>query len=139
MSPDWTNQPVVVVERRVSAPPKTVYSLLTSLDRWLAWQEPGATVDARPGGAFRMRVAGRAWAAGHFVELVPDQRVVLTWGWESAEYPVPPGSSRVQVDLIPDGDGTLVRLAHTGLPEELRDSHRQGWEYHLERLESLTS
>ena len=64
--------------------------------------------------------------------------VVVTWGWESADYPVPPGSSRVQIDLIPDGDGTLVRLTHSGLPPTLREAHRQGWIFHLEQIESLT-
>ena len=126
----------VVVERRVNAPPSTVYSLLTRLDRWLAWQEPGATIDPRPGGAFRMKVAGRAWASGHFSELVPDRRVVVTWGWDAVDYPVPPESTLVQIDLIPDGDGTLVRLTHSGLPSVLRDVHRQGWLFHLEELES---
>jgi uncharacterized protein YndB with AHSA1/START domain len=128
----------VVVERRVNAPPSTVYTLLTQLDRWLAWQEPGAMVDPQPGGPFRMRVAGKAWASGHFVELVQDRLVVLSWGWESADYPVPPGSTRVQIDLIPDGEGTLVRLPYTGLPPGMRDEHKLGWTFHLRQVDWLT-
>ena len=129
----------VIVERRVNAPPSTVYSLLTRLDRWLAWQEPGATVDARPGGAFRMNVAGRAWATGQFVELVPDRLVVLSWQWESPDYSASTmhGTSRVRIDLIPDGEGTLVRLTHSGLPAQQRLDHRRGWTFHLEQLVSL--
>ena len=36
--------------------------------------------------------------------------------------------------LIPDGEGTLVRLAHRDLPAEARDSHRAGWTHYLDRL-----
>ena len=86
-----------------------------------------------------MKVAGRAWASGHFVELVPNQLVVVSWGWESPDYPIPPGSTRVQIELIPEGDATLVRLTHSGLPATLEDVHRQGWAFHLEQLEALTA
>ena len=96
-------------------------------------------MDARPGGAFRMNVAGRAWASGHFVELVPDRRIVLSWRWESPDYAAarPDHRSYVRIDLIPDDDGTLVRLTHSGLPAAQQADHRQGWSYHLEQLESL--
>lgn len=60
------------------------------------------------------------------------------WGWEGAEaeggHAVPPGSSRVEVSLEPDGDGTLVRLRHLGLPEEALEIHGQGWDLYLGRL-----
>jgi uncharacterized protein YndB with AHSA1/START domain len=131
----------LIVERYMKAPPSTVYSLLTRLDRWLAWQEPGASVDARPGGAFRMRVAGRAWASGHFVELVPDRRLVVNWQWESGEFftTTRHQSSQVEIELIPEGAGTLVRLTHSGLLETEHDAHRQGWTFHLEQLAALTT
>jgi uncharacterized protein YndB with AHSA1/START domain len=86
-----------------------------------------------------MNVAGRAWASGHFVELVQDRLVVVSWGWESSQYPIPPGSTRVQIELIPDGNGTLVRLTHSGLPPTMQDVHRQGWAFHLQQLEALTA
>jgi uncharacterized protein YndB with AHSA1/START domain len=87
-----------------------------------------------------MNVAGRAWASGRFLELVPDRRVVVSWHWESPEYftTIPNQSSRVQIELIPDRDGTLVRLTHSGLPATQQDVHRQGWAFHLEQLELLT-
>jgi uncharacterized protein YndB with AHSA1/START domain len=113
---------------------------LTGLDRWLAWQEPGASVDARPGGAFRMNVAGRAWASGQFEELLPDRRIILSWQWESPDYAVASPQERVsqvRIDLIPDGDGTLMRLTHSGLPPEQSAMHHQGWTFHLDQLASL--
>jgi len=61
-----------------------------------------ATNDAQPGGLFRMLMGNRMCARGQFVELVPDVRVVFTWGW--IDLPdLPPGSTIVEIDLEPDG------------------------------------
>ncbi len=77
-----------------------------------------------------------ATARGEFVELVPDRRVVFTWGW--VDHPgVPPGSSTVTIELIPDDGGTLVRLTHDGLPDEEVPLHVAGWEHYLPRLAML--
>ncbi len=48
---------------------------------------------------------------------------------------VPAGASTIEVELIPDGDGTTLRFRHLGLPsEESVQAHRHGWEHYLERL-----
>ena len=48
---------------------------------------------------------------------------------------MPPGSSLIEIDLIDQKGGTLVRLTHSGLPDaEECASHRQGWTHYLERL-----
>lgn len=128
-----TDRRAIVVERRVSAPPSAVYAYLTDSDRWAAWQGEEATVEARPGGIFRMRMAGGQTSRGQFVELEPDRRVVFTWGW--VDHPgIPPGSTTVEIELIPDGNGTLIRLTHRDLPTDQVDLHRAGWEHYLPRL-----
>jgi uncharacterized protein YndB with AHSA1/START domain len=64
----------------------------------------------------------------------PPSRLVFTWGWEG-DGDLPPGSSTVEITLIPDGDDTLVRLRHTGLPtQESRTLHAAGWDHYLGRL-----
>jgi hypothetical protein len=40
--------------------------------------------------------------------------------------PVAPGSSTVEIDLIPEGGDTIVRLIHRDLPDEAFESHREG-------------
>jgi Activator of Hsp90 ATPase homolog 1-like protein len=47
---------------------------------------------------------------------------------------VPRGASTVEVDLLPDPEGTLVRLTHRNLPPAAFTSHRAGWEHYLDRL-----
>jgi hypothetical protein len=48
--------------------------------------------------------------------------------------PVPPGSSTVEVELLAEEDGTLVRLTHRDLPAETRAVHQEGWNHYVERL-----
>src|SRR4029450_2353801 len=102
---------------------------------WTAWQGVGGTVDARAGGVLHVIMPDAAAASGHFVEAAPPRRIVLTWGWEGNEIPVPPGSSLVTIELEPAEGGTMVRLTHTGLqPADIRELHLSGWERYLDRL-----
>ncbi len=72
-------------------------------------------------------------ARGEFVELVQGERVVFTWGW--VDHPgVPPGSSTVEIVIIPDEDGSVVTITHLGLPDDEVELHRMGWEHYLPRL-----
>ncbi len=131
-----TKDTVVTVERHIAAGPATVYAYLTDSERWSRWQGEQATIDASPGGLFRMRMGTGQTARGEFVELVPNRRVVFTWGW--VDHPgIPPGSSVVEIDLIPATDGTLVRLTHRQLPPEETDLHEVGWVHYLDRLVSV--
>ena len=42
--------------------------------------------------------------------------------------PVPPGTTTVEITLIPDGDGTRVRLVHSGVPDVIRAGSAEGWD-----------
>jgi uncharacterized protein YndB with AHSA1/START domain len=70
---------------------------------------------------------------GEYVEVQRPNRVVVTWGWEGNPK-MPPGSSTVEFTLEPDGEGTVVRVRHIGLPDSEIDMHRQGWERYLAAL-----
>jgi uncharacterized protein YndB with AHSA1/START domain len=124
-----------VVEVRVAARPEVVFAFLVDPVRLVQWKGIEAELDPRPGGLYRCVVNPLSTARGEFVEVVPHRRVVFTWGWEEPGHGLPPGSSRVEIDLLPDGDGTLVRLTHSGLDrEDMRLSHVAGWRHYLDRL-----
>ncbi len=123
----------LVVERRIAASPQQVWAYLTDARLWARWQGDAADLEAVPGGAFTMSVRGGPTARGEFVELVADERVVLTWGWDGHPA-VPPGSTTVVIELVADGDDTLERLTHRGLPDGELPSNRDGWEHYLPRL-----
>ncbi|HZR14932.1 MAG TPA: SRPBCC domain-containing protein [Acidimicrobiia bacterium] len=120
---------------RIDASPSTVFRYFVDPDRMCAWMGIDATAEARPGGGYRVDVTGRDVALGEYVEVVPDERVVWTWGFEGSDV-MPPGSTTVEVTLRPDGDATVVRLRHRGLPTEQRvERHTAGWTHYLARLE----
>jgi uncharacterized protein YndB with AHSA1/START domain len=125
-----------LVERevRIEASPETVFAFLTDPEKMVRWMGTEATCDPRPGGIYRVNFAGRSAVRGEVVEVVPPRRLVFTWGWEGEVFPVPPGSSRVEISLVPDGDGTIVRLTHRDLPADMRRFHGAGWELSLGRL-----
>lgn len=123
----------IVIEQRIGASPSTVYAYLTDADRWRRWQGVDATLDPRPGGIFSMLMGNGMNARGEFVELVPDRRVVFTWGW--VDHPaIPPGSTVVEIDLRPDGGETVVVLTHRSVPDSEVPPQRIGWSHYLPRL-----
>jgi uncharacterized protein YndB with AHSA1/START domain len=121
------------VERRIEAPPAAVYAYLTNGDLWARWQGTSAEIEPVAGGLFRMAMSNGSVAEGRFVELIPQVRVVFTWGWRGSAT-VPPGSSTVEIELAQDGEGTLLRLVHRDLPSEDQPIHRAGWDHYLPRL-----
>jgi uncharacterized protein YndB with AHSA1/START domain len=123
-----------VVERRIAASPATVYSFFSDVTRWLRWQGVDAEIELEAGGVFRMNVRGDGHASGTVLEVVPDRRLVFTWGWEDESLGVPPGSTVVEIELERDGDGTLLRLTHRDLPPDTVEVHRAGWEHYATRL-----
>jgi len=65
---------------------------------------------------------------------VPVHRLAYTFGWEGGQE-VPPGSSLIEIDLIERNGGTLLRMTHSGLPNEAQcASHNRGWAHYLGRL-----
>ena len=127
-------------EVRIAAPPETVFEFFTDPEKQLLWMGRRAELDARPGGIYLVEINDEATARGEFLEVEAPGRVVFSFGWEGQRagegvHGVPPGSSRVEVTLEPEGDGTLVRLRHSDLPEQARELHGQGWGLYLARLE----
>ena len=121
-------------EVRIAARPETIFPFFTDPEKMVRWKGTSASLDPAPGGLYQVNVTGRDIARGEYVEVTPFSRVVFTWGWEGEGNPVPPGSSTVEITLSPDGDGTIVRLRHYGLPAEERAEHLEGWAHYLQRL-----
>jgi len=138
-TPSVRGEPVVEVETRIDAPAEVVFEYLTDADKYVRWMGVGAELDPRPDGQYQLSMPGRNTAVGRYLVVDPPRRLVLTWGWEGHPH-LPPGSSTVEITLEPDGEGTIVRLRHSGLPDdELRQQHRGGWVRYLGRLSVAAS
>ena len=127
-----------VVEQtlRISARPETVWRYWTEPERMCDWWGAAAELDPRPGGAYVVEMGGGGVMRGEYVELVPHERIVFSFGCDPAGGgpAIAPGSTTVEVTLTPDGDDTILVLRHTGLPAASRDEHRSGWGHFLPLL-----
>jgi uncharacterized protein YndB with AHSA1/START domain len=124
----------VTRELRVPARPETLFALLTDPSQITRWLGQTATIDARPGGIFRVCINDTDVARDKYLEVVPHERIVFSWGWEQGGAPLAPGSTTVEFTLVPQDDSTLVRVRHLGLPPELREAHGAGWDMMLGNL-----
>ncbi len=128
---------IVTREVRVSARPETIFRFLTEPSMMAKWMGKDVELEARAGGIYRVDINGMAIASGEYLEVVPNERVRFSFGWEGENQSVPPGSSVVEITLTPDGDSTLVRLEHSGLPADAREMHGQGWDLYMSRLAAV--
>jgi uncharacterized protein YndB with AHSA1/START domain len=132
-----------VVEReiRVEAEPETVFPFFTDPQKMVRWMGVGATLDPRPGGVFSLNTIADHFVEGEYVAVEPHRRIVFTWGsgsFPGEPNPLPPGSSTVEIDLVPEGEATIVRLTHR-VPAELDGFHSMGWDNYLGRLATVAA
>jgi uncharacterized protein YndB with AHSA1/START domain len=123
---DASDSEDVRLEIDIDASPETVFALLTEPAQMKTWLAEIVEADARPGGVFRISGPHGLAIGGTYVELVPNKKVVFTWGGVEG---LLPGQSTVEFLLEPDGGGTLVKLRHYRLPPPAVEPHRRGWLY----------
>ena len=128
-----------VRELLIEASPATIFEFLTVAEKHVEWNGTAAELDARPGGVYRVLAGGLHQAAGEYLEVVPNERVVFTFGWDQPDHPIPSGSTRVEIQLTPEGEKTRVRLTHSGLPADAVSDHTKGWDHYLGRLAIVAS
>jgi uncharacterized protein YndB with AHSA1/START domain len=129
-----TEPTVVRREIRIQAPPATIFAFLTDPEKIVRWMGLQATLDPQPGGLYLLDVNGTDVARGSFREVVPVHRLAYSFGWDGNAMGVSPGSSLVEIDLIEQPDGTLLRLTHSGLPPVAVPAHETGWAHYMGRL-----
>ena len=123
----------------VDATPETIWPFLVEPERHVEWLGTVADIDPRPGGHYRVLVYGQHQSIGEYVEVIPHQRVVFTFGWEQDGNPITPGSTTVSISLHPEGGKTRVRLTHRGLPDDAVAEHTGGWDRYLDRLATVAT
>lgn len=103
-----------VVEQtiRIDARPETVWTFWTEPARLCEWWGVEAETVVELGGVFRVVMEGGPVMRGEFLELDPPRRLVFSFGWEGGapSGPLPPGSSRVEVLLVPDEQNGVTQL-----------------------------
>ncbi|HEX3674139.1 MAG TPA: SRPBCC domain-containing protein [Rhizomicrobium sp.] len=132
--------------RRLRARPQIVFDAVTTAEGIAQWWGPDAgpvliaESDPRVGGRYRVRFrlldGSEHESSGEFLEVVPPERVVMSWRWKGGVED--PGESRVEIRLRPVPEGTELTFTHERLhDEESRRSHEGGWNGALDKLEAL--
>lgn len=131
--------------RRIGARPQIVFDAITTAEGITHWWGPDAgpvllsQSDPRVGGRycvrFRLLDGSEHESSGEFLEIVPPERVVMSWRWKGGVED--PGESRVEITLKPVSEGTELTFTHALLhDEETRRSHEEGWTGALGKLET---
>ena len=135
-----TDEKTLVIDRVFNASPERVFAAWTETAQLAQWYGPeGMTAeifsnDLRAGGQYALVMRsdeGEHHLNGTYEEIDPPRKLVMTWKWKTGEE-----TTRVTIELRPEGDGTHLRLTHTGFAEaEQANSHNQGWSSSLNDLE----
>jgi len=114
----------------IQARPETVFRFFTDSERWAKWWGAGSTIDARPGGKVFILHPGGVETPGEVIEAQPPSRIVFTYGYATGK-PIPPGASRVTINIDAFDDATRLHLLHEFDDAAARDHHVQGWRFQL--------
>jgi uncharacterized protein YndB with AHSA1/START domain len=126
------DQDAVICEVPIAAPPERIFQALTSPDQLLRWWngEGGPCqvqlweMDPRVGGKWRCMASdptGKMVINGvsdfeNFGEIVEfDPPRILAYSWFANFHSIPSHRTLVRWELIPQSQGTLVRMTHSAL------------------------
>jgi len=127
----------LVFQRTVQSSPAEVYRAFTHPTALRDWLCKEASVDSRPGGALFLKWQNGYTVLGEFLEIEKDRHLRFTWRGRDE-----PFATLVDVQLIPEGENTQVRLEHLEVPlsaswDQQAEEFRDGWKNGLENLQSF--
>jgi uncharacterized protein YndB with AHSA1/START domain len=136
------DQDVVTAETRLDAPPQRVFDALTDQRQLAQWWNTDEArlksyeLDPQLGGRYRYSSQGNGKSVngtsdficlGEITEFDPPRVLAHTWiaNWHEDKSQV----TLVRYELFPDGDGTRVKVTHSGLAREpiARKDYNGGW------------
>jgi uncharacterized protein YndB with AHSA1/START domain len=120
----------------IECSPETLFTFFIDPETMIRWMGTTVLLEPKIGGKYRLDINGSDIASGEYIELVQNEKIVMTFGWEKSKL-VPPGSSTLEFRLIPKDNGTQLLLTHYDLPVEEISPHQHGWTHYMTRLQLL--
>jgi uncharacterized protein YndB with AHSA1/START domain len=133
MTTPQTDATSLVRQVSIDAPVATVFKYLVEPALMSKWMGQACIFEPFEGGEYRCEINDNIVAGGKVLEVVQDQKIVYTFGWEGGENPVTVGSSKVEITLEETDGSTLVVLTHSELVAAVEE-HGGGWDHYLSRL-----
>ena len=122
---------------QIDAVPEDVFDHFVVPERLVRWMGDYARLEASEGGQFSVDING-VLIRGHYVTLQRPSLIEIAWG-EAGNEQMPPGATRLRVEIEARDDGTMLRLAHSGLTPEEATKHGMGWPHFLDRLAAVAA
>jgi uncharacterized protein YndB with AHSA1/START domain len=116
----------------IAATQEQVFDYFVWPELLVRWLGDFARLEASAGGVFSVDING-VLIRGHFVRVERPHLIEVAWG-EAGNTAMPPGATRLVVNLAPHGGGTRVTLEHSGLVPREREKHAIGWPHFIGRL-----
>lgn len=123
-----------------SLSPAVLFDYFTVPERLMQWWPQAAEVEPRAGGRYRLLWPAMDWELfGHYRVYERAQRLAFSWQWKH-EPNLP--MREVDITFAPEGDGSRLAITHgTYTDSEVdqgdRQSHIDGWQHFLSRLQEL--
>ena len=149
-------QNALVIRRVIDLPVEKVWSALTTAEEFKKWWGPegfscpSSSMEARVGGKYLNCMRGddgkEYWSAGEVKELEPNKKLVITdhfadakGNYVPASYYKMPGDWPMELLItfeLEEADGaTKLVLHHEGIPDEMYEDCKQGWNQSLDKME----
>jgi uncharacterized protein YndB with AHSA1/START domain len=139
-------------EIHIDASPEVVFDVVSNPAHVRQWWPDEANYEPTPGNrgtvVFNNKGGERFETAFEVVDAIPGRLFSFRWTQPLGE----PGSAQnsllVTFEMVPEGDGTLLRMSETGyserdwestVMEETYRNHTSGWDYFLPRLASYAA
>lgn len=144
-----TTEHGIEIDREFAAPRAAVFAAWTRPEHFARWFG-GPSVQVPLDGLDFVAEPGRPWTAqmvlpdgnsiqwaGDFVEVVPDERLVLT----ITDRPAEPGRATITVDLSDTPDGTRMHFAQEtpGFAPEQKEAVLGGWQSFVDEIEEIVA
>lgn len=108
-----------------SVPAERLYDAWLDATEHAAFTGGGATSSPEVGGR---HTAWDGYIEGTNLELVRPNKIVQSW--RTTEFPDDADESRLEILLVPEGEGTRLILHHTAIPKGQGAQYESGWEEH---------
>ncbi len=153
---DTDVQHELVMHRVLDLPLNKVWKALTEPEEFKKWwgpkgfTSPSSKMEARVGGKYLNCMQGpdgkKYWSTGTVKELIPERKLVVTDSFSdekgniksAAEYDMPgnwPKELLITFELEEADGATKLVLTHEGIPEEMYNDCKQGWNESFDKLE----